>query len=246
MIFARSLITRRKLLAVMALFPWFPRSLFATEKGIPSIPPARAFAWDISRKGNTLVQEIRVTEFDAYDIILAFGDINASDENGKLRRDRARDRSWVKLYGDYVGGRWTGPLGNFLGGSSIQYYTKDTNTLVIPHTQEEFTRRDEMSWRGELTIKHSDPGVEIPIRLMVQRIDSGTNPELIFDATISTTGDEGSRLGFAQRFLTRNLRLAPGTYRLTASTLKNTVAPSGVGTYLAIPLRDWKTSRPSP
>jgi hypothetical protein len=228
----------------MALFPWLPRSLFAAEKGIPSIPPARAFAWDISRKGNTLSQEVDIREFDSYDIILAFGDLNASDENGKLHPDKARDSSWRKSYGEYVNGHWTGPFPRFLGSMGRHYYTKDTNTLVIARTLEELNQRDEMRQRGELISRPADPGIEIPIRLVVERLYPGKPAIPVFDSTTTTTGNEGNNLGFAQRFIVQGLKLETGVYRIHGTTLRDIAVPTGIGTYLAIPLRDWKISRP--
>jgi hypothetical protein len=230
----------------MALFPWLPRSLFAAEKGIPSIPPARAFAWDISRKGSTLVQEIRVTEFDAYDIILAFGDLNASDGNGKLHADKERDSSWRKLYGEYTHGQWTGPFGHFLGGSGENYFRKVDNTLVVARTTEEVVQREAMRRRGELVSRSAEPGTVIPIHLQVERIGTQRSAETVFKETIATAGDEGGRMRLKQRFLVQGLKLMPGTYRLAAKTVQDTDIPSGIGVYLAIPIRDWKTSAPKP
>lgn len=236
-------VNRRGFLGIMGLLSWFPRLVFAgKEEGI-TVPPARAFAWDLSRAGSTLVRDIRVKEFDRYDIILAFGDLGASNDQGLLKDLKQRDDSWRNLYGEYKNGQRTGPLAAFLGSSSRSYFRKSDNTLVISRTAEERAQEDAMRQRGELVSRPSQPGTVIPVRLHLERLD-GPNPATLFDAEVATAGDEGGHLGFKQRFLARGLKLDEGRYRLTATALQDTQVPAGLGCYIAIPLRDWTISRP--
>ncbi len=238
------IMSRRMALGIMAIFPWFFRIAQSADKDILEIPPARAFAWDISREGSVLSQEVAIREFDAYDILLAFGDIGASDGTGRLRDDKLRDTSWRKLFGEYRDSGWSGPLAAFLGGPGENYYRKSDGVLVVARTAEEVAQREAMRRRGELISRSAEPGTVIPVHLRVEKIGHKGVSESIFDAKVSTAGDEGGRMRMKQRFLAQGLRLAPGIYRFTAITLQDTEVPADIGVYLAIPLRDFKVSPP--
>lgn len=88
--------TKRGLLALLALFSCLPR--FARADGeVPTIPPGRAFKWDIGPKDSRIEVDFIVTEYRVYEFDIGFGDKN--DPEAKVQPWRDDERNWIFIKG---------------------------------------------------------------------------------------------------------------------------------------------------
>jgi len=228
------MIIRHALIASLALLlPLFAQA----ELAVPTIPPARAFKWDISRANSTIVHEFVVKDYRMYGLHLAFGGLDATEADGYVRE--SSDQSWRKQLGrDSVEPPYDGPLSKFLGTGTYGVFTNEPNNLkpVIPKTIAEVQQRDELLRQGVYVTKLTNPGVIVPIHVRLEKLDTpDTTPVQIFDRVVETAGLEGGGY-LLTRKITKGvgLPLKPGKYRISATTLRDSPVPTGIGTYLLI------------
>lgn len=88
--------SKRSLLALLTLLPWLSRFAYA-EKRVPTIPPGRAFKWDIGPKDSRIEVDFIVTEYRVYEFHIGFGNKNDPDSKDQSWRDD--DRNWEFING---------------------------------------------------------------------------------------------------------------------------------------------------
>lgn len=190
--------TKRILMACLALFPWLPSCKPPDDPTAPTIPPWRSFRWDISKKDSLIEQEFVVTEYRSYSFDIEF------HHNGL-------PESWIQ----------------FIGTGGDSFFTKDPNhpTHVGVDDAGGVDRLYELYRKGELILKHVDPGVVVPVHIRVEKIDPGTgNRTLMADETINTEALYKGGNGEVSRIITA-VALRPGRYKVTAVTLRDVPLP---------------------
>lgn len=208
---------------------------------LPTLPPDRALKWDISRKDSTVKQEFLVKECKAYELHIGFGGTDATYEDGRLRRDS--NQSWRDQLGTGPNHSGNGPLRRFLGDGSYAYYRKDGSdpNPVRARTPDEVQERQERFLQGEYVTKLGNPGVVVPVRIVVEKLDDQGKATFITDQTVDTGGiSAGGHLIF--RRIAWGIRMKQGIHRVTATVLRDSPLPEGIGTYLVISRRPWTTA----
>lgn len=180
-----------------------------------TLPQGVRVPWDISKQDNLLVQDFVVGTalFDKavhrYTISIGFYPIKEplTDE----------DREWLKT---------------FVGGPQELVYTNDpVNPVIVPtHSTEEITRAYALVRQGKYITKPVIPGVMIPIRLKIERIDGDRAETIMAEKVVNT---EGATDGANDRLID-HVTLPPGKYRISIKALEASTLPPDMQTFLEI------------
>jgi hypothetical protein len=214
----------------VSLLLWLTGAATAAEP-LPSIPPERAFKWDISRKDSVVKQEFEISSCGAYEFTIGFGGTDATNGDGSLKGKKESDQSWRRQLTTRPDGPLDGPLSKFLGDGSYSFYLKDGSdpNPIIVRTAEEVTKRNQLFRQGVYVTRLSNPGVIVPVRITLERGDS----KGITDQTIDTGGWHSGGALLTRKIMDR-ITMKPDVYRVTAVTLRDSPLPEGITTYLLI------------
>jgi hypothetical protein len=96
--------------------------------------------------------------------------------------------------------------------------------------------KDDQSWRQDQNvlgfIRTSEYPLVIPVHLQIERLDNKGNAILVEDLVKEKLRRRSG--GYLLTWTIAMVKLEPGKYRATATTLKDTALPEGIGTYLYI------------
>lgn len=81
--------------------------------------------------------------------------------------------------------------------------------------------------------RYVHPGVIVPIHVQIIRLETGKDPETVYDRTVETKGVYAYRSGALLREI-MIIDLKPGIYRVEANTNKDSPEFTGTPSYLLI------------
>jgi hypothetical protein len=171
----------------------------ANAETVPAMPTPLKLEWDVSKANNTVSQEFFVSEADTYHVMIGF--MCSIESQSQL----------YEMY-QFTGDGRTGPYD------------------LVHHnwaTWEEYHQADPFDQKNSYTIKFGHPGTVIPVHIRIKRIEVPGNPTLVLDQTLNTKGLSRVYLDGIHRDVAL-IDLEPGKYRITASTLQQTVLPGFV------------------
>lgn len=190
----------------LCLPQWACTRLFP-HSNIPTVPPAQNFKWDISQKNSRIEQVFFVKEYRTYCFSIGFSSSVAWDykEHQEWRKD---PRVW-DFYGEAV-------MGTYKNANGVLTKVMDKTGILIPVV--------DPSVKG---------GVIIPAHLQVQSLDE---TDRVITTLLDATVNAQAILWYAYVVpkLMAMVKLRPGKYRVTATTLQETILLEGMGAYLNI------------
>lgn len=171
----------------------------ANAASIVTLPDPLELEWDISKENSTLEQIFLVKKYFAYDIFLRF-------VNFSRTKDQFSDVEKFTGYGsrspyDLVHHKWV--------------------------TWEAYRQMNPLVQKGAYQVRYDRPGTIIPIHIKIEKIDDQKNSTPLVDQTFNTEGSDNGYKGGLHRKITF-IRLKPGNYKLTASTMQKTVLPPDI------------------
>jgi uncharacterized protein DUF5625 len=184
---------------------------FAYKSATPILPYLFELPWDVSKFPSVVTQEFKVTEYYPYNFFLRFMPPH-------IPMGLPTFHEMQKFTGD---------------GSYGPYDTKNRKWVTWRTTEEEkqaFAGIESGKYEG----RYGHPGTRIPVHLKIERLGTSNGNPVVIDKTFDTGSTAGGYKGGLQRTI-GYVKLKPGKYRLTASTLQpTTLPPDIVATFLDV------------
>ena len=122
----------------------------------------------------------------------------------------------------------------FTGDGSYQIFTNDpiSPRKIIPANGEEMTAALERLRQGIYVQKPANPGVIIPIRLVLSKLESASRKSTIIDDVYKTAGISAGGFGL-ERTIT-DMKLDVAKYQAHAETMQGAALPPDVQTFFRV------------
>lgn len=203
--------------------------------GIPSVPPGRAWQWEIWKKDNLIEKEFVVSQVSSMQFLVGFAGDDAADDSGMVYRKASQ--SWRELLGTFdPENGFTGSLAKWMGSGyspRLRSIGMESSDAISFFSIPEIEIPGQVGNDGRIVFRNVSSGVVVPIQVTLQRIEKNGQTQELVNRVVDTAGTmSGGEL------ITRVIfwaRLKQGTYKISAKpTIDTPPIPFGARTYLYI------------